>query len=118
MAGSFTLVAKQLNTSTSYVSMQLGALEVELNFQLVQRTTRTLTFTDAGKRFALYCEQMFDLMHDTGVNIGTMAVLIGGLGSIVPERREFIAKHGFRAIVAGVFANLMSTAIASVILSI
>ncbi len=51
-------------------------------------------------------------------NIGTMAVLIGGLGSMVPERREFIAKNGFRAIAGGVFANLMSAAIASVILSI
>lgn len=69
MTGSFTLAAKQLNTSTSYVSKQLGALEAELNLQLVQRTTRTLTFTDAGKRFATYCEQMFDLMHDAGANM-------------------------------------------------
>lgn len=51
-------------------------------------------------------------------NISTMAILIGGLGSMVPERREFIARNGFRAIAAGVFANLMSAAIASVILSL
>jgi len=51
-------------------------------------------------------------------NISTMAILIGGLGSMVPERREFIAKNGFRAIAAGVCANLMSAAIASVVLSI
>ncbi|MGL5046528.1 MAG: NupC/NupG family nucleoside CNT transporter [Shewanella sp.] len=51
-------------------------------------------------------------------NISTMAILIGGLGSMVPERREFIARHGFLAIGAGVLANLMSAAIASVILSL
>ncbi|QUM85390.1 MULTISPECIES: NupC/NupG family nucleoside CNT transporter [unclassified Moritella] len=51
-------------------------------------------------------------------NIGTMAVLIGGLGSMLPERRQFIARYGFRAIFAGVLANLMSAAIAGVMLSL
>lgn len=51
-------------------------------------------------------------------NISTMAVLIGGLGSLVPERRSFISQYGFRAITAGVLANLMSAAIAGVVLSL
>ena len=51
-------------------------------------------------------------------NISTMAMLIGGLGSLVPERRAFISKYGFRAIASGVMANLMSAAIVGVILSI
>ncbi|MGF1728864.1 NupC/NupG family nucleoside CNT transporter [Photobacterium kasasachensis] len=51
-------------------------------------------------------------------NISTMAILIGGLGSLVPERRTFISQNGFRAIAAGVLANLMSAAIAGVILSL
>lgn len=51
-------------------------------------------------------------------NISTMAILIGGLGSLVPERRSFISKYGFKAISAGVLANLMSAAIAGVVLSL
>ena len=51
-------------------------------------------------------------------NISTMAMLIGGLGSLVPEKRAFISKYGFRAIAAGVMANLMSASIAGVILSL
>lgn len=51
-------------------------------------------------------------------NISTMAMLIGGLGSIVPERRTYISNNGAKAITAGVLANLMSAAIAGVILSI
>ena len=51
-------------------------------------------------------------------NISTMAVLIGGLGSLVPERRAFISKMGFRAIAAGVLANLMSAAVAGLVLSL
>ncbi|MDC5848926.1 NupC/NupG family nucleoside CNT transporter [Vibrio europaeus] len=51
-------------------------------------------------------------------NISTMAMLIGGLGSLVPEKRPFVSKYGFRAIAAGVMANLMSASIAGVILSL
>ncbi|MFY2509171.1 NupC/NupG family nucleoside CNT transporter [Vibrio pectenicida] len=51
-------------------------------------------------------------------NISTMAMLIGGLGSLVPERRSFISKYGFKAIAAGVLANLMSAAVAGVILGL
>ncbi|EPN7234321.1 NupC/NupG family nucleoside CNT transporter [Vibrio vulnificus] len=51
-------------------------------------------------------------------NISTMAMLIGGLGSLVPAKRSFISKYGFRAITAGVLANLMSASIAGVILSL
>ena len=51
-------------------------------------------------------------------NISTMAILIGGLGSLVPERRSFISQYGFKAICAGVRANLMSAAIAGVVLSL
>ncbi|MEQ6346269.1 NupC/NupG family nucleoside CNT transporter [Vibrio cyclitrophicus] len=51
-------------------------------------------------------------------NISTIAILIGGLGSLVPERRSFISQYGFKAICAGVLANLMSAAIAGVVLSL
>ncbi|MGF1771793.1 NupC/NupG family nucleoside CNT transporter [Vibrio wakamikoensis] len=51
-------------------------------------------------------------------NISSMAMLIGGLGSLVPERKKFISTYGFRAIAAGVLANLMSAAIVGVILTL
>lgn len=51
-------------------------------------------------------------------NVSTMAMLIAGLGSLAPERKEFISRHGFRAIAAGVLANLMSAAIAGMVLSL
>lgn len=51
-------------------------------------------------------------------NVSTMAMLIAGLGSLAPERKEFISRHGFRAIAAGVLANLMSAAVAGLVLSL
>jgi concentrative nucleoside transporter, CNT family len=51
-------------------------------------------------------------------NISSMAILIGGLGSMVPERKAFISRYGMRAILAGVLANLMSAALAGLFLAI
>ncbi|MCZ2259615.1 NupC/NupG family nucleoside CNT transporter [Sporosarcina sp. G11-34] len=48
-------------------------------------------------------------------NIAAMAMLIGGLGAMAPSRRQDIAELGFRAIVAATLANLMSAAIAGML---
>ncbi len=58
-SGSFTKAAKELGVSTSHVSKQLMQLESELNVQLVQRSTRNLTLTDAGVQFAKYCARLY-----------------------------------------------------------
>jgi len=46
-------------------------------------------------------------------NFSSIAILLGGLGMMVPERRPEIATLGMRALVAASLANLMSAAIAS-----
>ncbi|MGL5606640.1 MAG: nucleoside transporter C-terminal domain-containing protein, partial [Aeromonas veronii] len=51
-------------------------------------------------------------------NISSMAILIGGLGSMVPERKSFIARYGMRAILSGVLANLMSACLAGLFLAL
>jgi len=49
-------------------------------------------------------------------NIGTVAILIGGLGALVPSRRGDIAKYGPRALLAAILANLMNGAIAGMMI--
>lgn len=51
-------------------------------------------------------------------NFSSIAILIGGLGTLAPDRRAVIASLGLRAVLAGFMANLMSAAIASFFLSI
>jgi DNA-binding transcriptional LysR family regulator len=63
-SGSFTKAAERLGVSTSHVSKQLTQLESELNVQLVQRTTRSLTLTDAGIEFSDYCAQLYSAMQN------------------------------------------------------
>jgi len=45
-------------------------------------------------------------------NLSSLAILIGGLGSLAPSRRPDIAKLGMRAVAAGLLASLLSAAIA------
>lgn len=50
-AGSFTKVADKLNLTNSVVSKRIARLEKEINAQLLYRTTRKLSLTDAGTTF-------------------------------------------------------------------
>ncbi len=50
-------------------------------------------------------------------NLTSIAMLMGGLGGVVPSRRPDIARLGFKAIFAATLANLMSATIAGVFLS-
>jgi concentrative nucleoside transporter, CNT family len=49
-------------------------------------------------------------------NLGSLGILLGGLGSLAPERRHEIAHLGIRAVLAGTLANLMSATIAGVLI--
>jgi concentrative nucleoside transporter, CNT family len=49
-------------------------------------------------------------------NISSMAILLGGLGNLAPDRRNDIAKLGIRAVIAGALASLLSAAIAGMLI--
>jgi CNT family concentrative nucleoside transporter len=49
-------------------------------------------------------------------NIGSVGMQIGGIGALVPHRRNDLARLGLRAMLAGTMANLMSAAIVSVLI--
>jgi len=83
-----------LNEFVAYVSL------VQVEAELSEHTVAVVTFALCG--FA---------------NLSSIAVLIGGLGSIAPQRRQDVARMGLKAVIAGTLANLMSASLASVILS-
>ena len=49
-------------------------------------------------------------------NLGSIGMQIGGIGALVPERRNDLAHLGVRAMLAGTMANLVSAAIAGMFL--
>jgi len=49
-------------------------------------------------------------------NLSSIAILLGGLGSLVPEKKDLIARFGIKAVAAGSLSNLMSAALAGLLL--
>ncbi|MBD8513144.1 LysR family transcriptional regulator [Photobacterium sp. WH77] len=61
--GSLAQAASALNTSSSALSKRLSWLEKQLGVQLLKRTTRNLTVTDAGKVFYRRSVHLLDDWH-------------------------------------------------------
>lgn len=61
--GSLAQAATKLNTSSSALSKRLSWLEKQLGVQLLKRTTRSLTVTDAGKLFYQRSTRLLDDWH-------------------------------------------------------
>ena len=51
-------------------------------------------------------------------NLSSVAILLGGLGSMAPNRRHDIARFGLKAVAAGTLSNLMSATIAGFFLAL
>jgi CNT family concentrative nucleoside transporter len=49
-------------------------------------------------------------------NVGSIGMQIGGIGALVPNRRNDLAQLGIRAMLAGTMANLMSASIVSMLI--
>lgn len=51
-------------------------------------------------------------------NLTSIAILLGGLGSIVPSRRRDIARLGLKAVIGGTLVNLMNASLAGIVISL
>jgi CNT family concentrative nucleoside transporter len=48
-------------------------------------------------------------------NLGSIGVQVGGIGSLIPQRRSELARLGLRAMFAGTLANFLTAAIAGLL---
>ena len=51
-------------------------------------------------------------------NLASIAILLGGLGAVVPSRRHDIASLGLKAVIGGTLVNLMNAALAGLFYSL
>jgi concentrative nucleoside transporter, CNT family len=49
-------------------------------------------------------------------NFSSIAIQVGGIGQLAPERRSDLAKLGFKALIAGTLASYMSATLAGLLL--
>jgi len=78
-AGSFTAAAEAMGHSTSYISKAITRLEKRLNSRLLNRTTRTISLTDAGRAYYQRCNQIMIDADDATRSIGHLQKAPRGL---------------------------------------
>ncbi|WP_343064736.1 NupC/NupG family nucleoside CNT transporter [Marilutibacter spongiae] len=87
-----------LNEFVAYV--QLG--------EILRGNVPGVALTDQGRLIATYALCGF-------ANFSSIAIQIGGIGGIAPERRHDLARFGLRAVLGGSIATLMTATIAGVL---
>ena len=75
---------------------------------IVNGQTPGVTLTDEGRLIASYALCGF-------ANFSSIAIQIGGIGGLAPERRSDLARFGLRAVLGGTIATLMTATIAGVL---
>ena len=71
-AGSFSEAARRLRVSKSVVSRQVSALEAELGVRLFQRTTRSLTLTEAGQGYFGQISRILTDLEDADASVSRL----------------------------------------------
>lgn len=100
----FAAAARKIGISTAAVSKQITALEDALGVQLLMRTTRRLSLTEAGKVYYDYCVRILEELREADASvsqfrkepIGRLHVLCGPQFAqrfLLPHIRPFIDAH-------------------------
>ena len=99
------------NTVGSLIGQKVVINEFVAYLQLagiVNGQTPGVTLTDEGRLIATYALCGF-------ANFSSIAIQIGGIGGLAPERRSDLARFGLRAVLGGTIATLMTATIAGVL---
>ena len=103
-AGSFSEAARRLGLTSAAVGKNVARLEAKLGVRLFQRSTRSLTLTEAGERFLTEVSGGLTVIQSAVANLasadgqpaGTLKISMGtGFGRtyIVPLLRDFLTRY-------------------------
>jgi DNA-binding transcriptional LysR family regulator len=101
--GSFSAVAREMNTSQPTISKQIAALEEYLDVQLLVRSTRTMNMTDEGIRFYEHCQQVLEALSEAESSVGKRQKPSGtlrinclaafGQMQLLPRLKQFLDRY-------------------------
>jgi len=77
-----------------------------------------LAFVDVQAELSPYTQLVVTFALCGFSNLASIAILLGGLGAVVPERRHDIARLGLKAVIGGTLVNLMNAALAGLFYSL
>ncbi|MEA5504401.1 LysR family transcriptional regulator [Halotia wernerae UHCC 0503] len=101
--GSFSAVAREMNTSQPTISKQIAALEEYLDVQLLVRSTRTMNLTDEGIRFYEHCQLVLEALSEAESSVGKRQKPSGmlrinclaafGQMQLLPRLKQFLDRY-------------------------
>lgn len=122
--GSFSAVARDLGTTQPAVSKQIAALEAYLDTQLIIRSTRKLTLTEAGDRFYTQAQNVLAALAEAESSVGqrqqpsgvlrvSCPVSFGQL-QVMPRMKQFLERYPkiqLKLSMSDHFVNLVETGV-------
>jgi DNA-binding transcriptional LysR family regulator len=101
--GSFSAVARELDTTQPTISKQIAALEAYLDVQLLIRSTRKVNLTDEGHRFYQHAQLVLAALTEAESSVGSRQIPSGvirvncsvafGQMQIVPRLKRFLDRY-------------------------
>ncbi len=101
--GSFSAVARELDTTQPTISKQIAALEAYLDVQLLVRSTRKVSLTDEGERFYQHARVVLAALTEAESSVGSRQIPSGvlrvncsvafGQMQIVPRLQRFLDRY-------------------------
>jgi DNA-binding transcriptional LysR family regulator len=76
--GSFSEAARRTGVPVSSLSRKISGLERQLGVRLLERTTRSLNATEAGREFFLHCQRLMEAVEGAQASIEQRKAEIGG----------------------------------------
>ena len=103
-AGSFSAAAKQLDVPLATVSRRIAELEANLQTRMLNRSSRRLSLTEAGRLYAEACKRILEQVEEaeraaTGVykdpkgRLTVTAPIVFGRTHMIPLVSEFLARY-------------------------
>jgi DNA-binding transcriptional LysR family regulator len=80
--GSFSAVAREGGMTQPTVSKQMTALERSLKTRLLNRSTRSLSMTEAGAAYYERCRNIIDQVRAAEISLGALQGTLGGTLSV------------------------------------
>ena len=77
-----------------------------------------MDFTEVKEQLSMHSQVIITFALCGFANIGSIAIQLGSIGVMAPERRSEVANLGLKAVLAATLANLMSAALAGIFISL
>jgi DNA-binding transcriptional LysR family regulator len=123
--GSLSRAAEALELSNAAATRCLNALEERLSVRLVERTTRRLWLTEAGKKYLVRCQAMLDELKEADASVhessaeptgllrvtSSLSFAVNHIGPVIPDLRHRYPKLRVEVIVANRYPDFIEAGI-------